>query len=336
MHRNRKLLSLVFALVLLCSCALLTGCQTSELQTVRVNEVTHSVFYAPQYAAMELGFFEEEGLSVELTNGGGADKVMTALLAHQADIGLMGPESGIYVLNEGKQDNAMVIGQLTKRDGSFLVGRTEIENFDWSQLKGSDIIGGRKGGVPLMSLESTLRKKGLEPGVDVSVDDSIQFNLMAGAFEGGEGDFVTMFEPTASMFEQEGKGVILASVGEAGGEVPFTAYFAQRSTIEQDPEMMQKFVRAINKGLQWVHSHSAQEIAEVIAPQFPDTSVELLTTVTQRHLDIDAWVQTPVMESYALDNLQDIMEQAGELKQRVEFDQLVDNSFAEQAAADQK
>lgn len=329
----RRGVALLCAAAMLVCCAVLTACGSSEKQltTLRLNEVTHSVFYAPQYVAMELGFFEEEGLKVELTNGGGADKVMTALLADQADVGLMGPEASIYVVNEGKEDAPKVIGQLTKRDGSFLVGRTQEENFDWSTLAGKTIIGGRQGGVPCMSLLSALRREGLAPGSNVTVDTSVQFNLMAGAFEGGQGDYVTLFEPTASQFEKEGKGYIVASVGSVSGEIPFTAYQTMSSTIAEKPELIQSFVNAIYKGQRWVHTHTAAEVAAVIAPQFPDTDVELLTTVTQRHMDIDAWVQTPLMEEQALNNLQDVMEQAGELTQRVTAAQLIDNTFAQQA-----
>ena len=311
----------------------LAGCNTKEqpqdLVTIELNEVTHSVFYAPQYAAMELGFFEEEGLRVELTNGGGADKVMTAVLTGGSDIGLAGPEASIYVYGEGREDHCVVFAQLTKRDGAFLVSREPDPDFDWKDLAGSYVIGGRAGGVPLMTFEYLLRQKGLTPNVDLTVDSSVQFNMMAGAFTGGTGDYVALFEPTASLLEREGKGYILASIGEQAGEVPYTAYFASKSYIEQNPDIIESFTRAVYKGQQWVKEHSAEEIAQAIEPYFPDTDLELLTAVTQRHKDIDAWNDTPIMKQSSFDKLQEIMEQAGELSARVPFDEVVDNSFGE-------
>ena len=315
------------ALVLLLST--LAGCGKKEdLPTVSVNEVTHSVFYAPFYAAMELGFFEEEGLKLELTNGGGADKVMTAVLSGQSDIGLAGPEACIYVHLEGREDAPKIFAQLTKRDGSFLVGRTD-EEFSWENLKGTTILGGRKGGVPEMTLEYVMRQNGVIPHEDAVVDTSIQFNMMAGAFTGGTGDYVALFEPTATQVVQEGKGYILASIGQESGEIPYTAFFANESYMEEHPEIIESMTRAIARGQEWVLTHTAAEIAEAIEPQFPDTDLEILETVCQRHLDIDAWNATPVMEPDALDRLMDVMEQAGELSERVNFEDLVDNSWAE-------
>ncbi len=326
----KRCLALLAAMVMLFA---LAGCNTKEqpqdLVTIELNEVTHSVFYAPQYAAMELGFFEEEGLRVELTNGGGADKVMTAVLTGGSDIGLAGPEASIYVYGEGREDHCVVFAQLTKRDGAFLVSREPDPDFDWKDLAGSYVIGGRAGGVPLMTFEYLLRQKGLTPNVDLTVDSSVQFNMMAGAFTGGTGDYVALFEPTASLLEREGKGYILASIGEQAGEVPYTAYFASKSYIEQNPDIIESFTRAVYKGQQWVKEHSAEEIAQAIEPYFPDTDLELLTAVTQRHKDIDAWNDTPIMKQSSFDKLQEIMEQAGELSARVPFDEVVDNSFGE-------
>ena len=326
----KRCLALLAAMVMLFA---LAGCNTKEqpqdLVTIELNEVTHSVFYAPQYAAMELGFFEEEGLRVELTNGGGADKVMTAVLTGGSDIGLAGPEASIYVYGEGREDHCVVFAQLTKRDGAFLVSREPDPDFDWKDLAGSYVIGGRAGGVPLMTFEYLLRQKGLTPNVDLTVDSSVQFNMMAGAFTGGTGDYVALFEPTASLLEREGKGYILASIGEQAGEVPYTAYFASKSYIEQNPDIIESFTRAVYKGQQWVKEHSAEEIAQAIEPYFPDTDLELLTAVTQRHKDIDAWNDTPIMKQSSFDKLQEIMEQAGDLSARVPFDEVVDNSFGE-------
>ena len=328
----KKVISVLMAVMLLallcCACG---GTETTT--TVRLNEVTHSVFYAPQYVALELGFFEEEGLQIELTNGGGADKVMTAVVTDQADIGLAGPESCIYVYNQGKDDYPIVFAQLTKRDGSFLVGRTD-EDFSWENLKGSTVIGGRAGGVPEMTLEYVMRQNGVIPGEDATVDTTVQFNMMAGAFTGGNGDYVALFEPTATEVEQAGKGYILTSIGQESGEIPYTAYFASQTFLQAHPDVVQSFTNAIAKGQQWIVAHTAAETAEVIAAQFPDTSVETLTQVVQRYKDIDAWNTTLVMERSALERLETVMETAGVLAhdEWVDFDKLVDNSYAEKAA----
>ncbi len=331
----KKILSLLCALSL--TAALLAGCGgeggKSETVTVRLNEVAHSVFYAPQYAAIKEGFFAEEGIEIELTNGGGADKVMTAVLTDQSDIGLAGPEACIYVLGQGKEDAPRVFAQLTKRDGSFLVGRTD-EDFDWENLRGRTIIGGRKGGVPEMTLEYVMRQNGVIPHEDAVVDTSVQFNMMAGAFTGGNGDYVALFEPTATEVEQSGKGYVLCSIGQESGEIPYTAYFASQSYMEKNSNVIQRFTNAVAKGQKWVMEHSAEEIAASIADQFPDTSEETLAMVAQRYKDIDAWNGTPVMEREALERLETVMEAAGELSrdQWVDFDRLVDNSYAEKAA----
>lgn len=328
----KRILSLCFAGFLLFT--VLSGCTASEKSTtVRLNEVTHSVFYAPQYVAMSQGFFEEEGLTIELTNGGGADKVMTAVLTDQSDIGLAGPEASIYVLNEGEADHPVVFAQLTKRDGSFLVGRTE-ETFSWSNLVGKTILGGRAGGVPEMTLEYVMKQNGVVPGVDAAVDTSVQFTMMAGAFTGGTGDYVTLFEPTATEVEQAGQGYILTSIGQESGEIPYTAYFASQSYIKEHSDIVQAFTNAIAKGQKWVQEHTAAEIAEAIVGQFPDTSVEVLTSVAQRYKDIDAWNANPVMKQEVLERLETVMETAGVLThdQWVDFNALVDNSFAEATA----
>ena len=327
----KKAISVLMAVVLLA--LLCCACGETETTTVRLNEVTHSVFYAPQYVALELGFFEEEGLQIELANGGGADKVMTAVLTDQADIGLAGPESCIYVYNQGKEDYPIVFAQLTKRDGSFLVGRTD-ETFSWEILKGGTIIGGRAGGVPEMTLEYVMRQNGVVPGEDATVDTTVQFNMMAGAFTGGNGDYVALFEPTATEVEQAGKGYILASIGQESGEIPYTAYFASQSFLQAHPDVIQSFTNAVAKGQKWVMEHTAAETAEVIAPQFPDTDVGTLTQVVQRYKDIDAWNATPVMEQSALERLETVMETAGVLThdEWVDFGRLVDNSYAQKAA----
>ena len=303
--------------------------EQAELKTIQLNEVTRSVFYAPQYAAIAKGFFEEEGLKLEITTGQGADKVMTSILAGQSDIGLCGPEAAIYVYNEGKEDYVEVFGQLTKRDGSFLVSKNKTDNFSWQDLKGKTVIPGRKGGVPYMTLEYVIKQNGLNPQTDLTLDDSIQFDLMAGAFAGGNAEYVTLFEPTASMTEAEGKGYVVASVGEAAGEVPYTAYCAKKSYIEKNSDVIEGFTRAVYKGQKWVKEHSAKEVAEAIQSYFPSTSVESLEKSVQSYKDIDAWNETPVLSEAAFDKLQLIMTEAGELEIKAPYSKIVNNSYAE-------
>lgn len=313
---------------------LLCGCGASEegSVTVRLNEVTHSVFYAPQYVAMELGFFTDEGIDIELTNGGGADKVMTAVVSGQSDIGLAGPEACIYIYQQGKEDYPRIFAQLTKRDGSFLIGRTD-EPFSWESLRGKTVIGGRKGGVPEMTLEYVMRQNGVEPHVDAVVDTSVQFNMMAGAFTGGQGDYVTLFEPAATEVIAAGQGVLLCSIGEQSGEIPYTAYFASQAYLEENDDVIAGFCRALARAMDWIDTHSDAEVAAVIAPQFPDTDLSVLTEVTARHRKIDAWNTSLTMERTSLERLEEVMTQAGELErsQWVDFSALVDNSWAEAA-----
>ncbi|MCI8443707.1 MAG: ABC transporter substrate-binding protein [Clostridia bacterium] len=304
---------------------------TENTKLIKVNEVTRSVFYAPQYVAINKGYFKESGLDIELTTGQGADAVMTAVLANQCDIGFAGPEASIYVYNEGKEDFCQVFAQLTKKDGSFLVARDKTENFSWQDLKGKLVIPGRKGGVPYMTLEYVLKKNGIDPQKDTTLDDSIKFDLMAGAFASGNSDYVTLFEPTASMTEKQQKGYIVASVGEAAGEIPYTAYFAKKSYMEANQETIQKFTNAIYKGQKWVHEHSSREIAEAIQSFFPDTSIELLSAAIESYQAIDAWNDTPVLKEEAFNRLQEVMTAAGELPQKAPYDKIVNNKYAEQA-----
>lgn len=320
-------LSGVLLLSLLCGCGAVGGEQ--PLTKVRLNEVTHSVFYAPQYLAMELGYFADEGLDIELTNGGGADKVMTAVVTGQSDIGLAGPESCVYIYAQGKEDYPRVFAQLTKRDGSFLVGRSE-EDFAWENLRGTTIIGGRAGGMPEMTLEYVMKKNGVVPNVDCVVDTSVQFNMMAGAFTGGQGDYVALFEPTATEVELAGQGHILCSIGTESGEVPYTAYFASQSYLDSHGEIIEAFCRALHRAMDFIAAHTDREVAEAMLPQFPDTDLDVLEKVTARHRAIDAWNTGLTMEESALDRLETIMTEAGVLERSdwVAFDTLVDNHWA--------
>lgn len=312
------------------SCTAFVGCEKKdEITKVRVCEVTHSVFYAPQYIAINKGFFEEEGIEIELSNGGGADKVMAAVLSGQIEIGFAGPEASIYVYNEGREDYCEVFAQMTKRDGSFLVGKDPQESFSWESIKGKTVIPGRKGGVPYMTLEHVIKENGINPETDVILDDSIQFSLMAGAFAGSEAEFVTLFEPTASAIEKEGKGYILTSIGQESGEIPYTAYFAKKSFIKENAELIEKFTRAIYKGLTWAKEHSSKEIAEVILPSFADTDLETLTNAVESYKKIDAWNTTPYLKEEAFERLQMVMEEAGELKEKAPYEIVINNSFAQ-------
>lgn len=302
--------------------------ENKQMKTVRVNEVTRSVFYAPQYVAINNGYFEEKGIDIELSTGQGADAVMTSVLSNQCEIGFAGPEASIYVYNEGKEDYCQVFAQMTKKDGSFLIARNDTDNFSWQDLKGKTVIPGRKGGVPYMTLEYVLRKNGIDPQKDLTLDDSIKFDLMAGAFASGDADYVTLFEPTASLTQKQNKGYIVASVGEAAGEIPYTAYFAKKSYIEDNEDIIRDFTKAIYKGEQWVKEHSSSEIAEVITDFFPDTDTELLATVIQNYKDIDAWNDTPVLKQESFERLEEVMMMAGELEEKVSYNEIVNNKYA--------
>lgn len=318
----------VFALLPLSAC----GESGDGLTTVKVNEVTHSVFYAPMYLADSLGYFEEEGIQIELTNGGGADAVMAAVLSGDADVGFCGPEAAIYVLLGGSQDVPTVFGQLTKRDGSFLVSRVDEPDFQWEDLKGKEILAGRKGGVPAMTFEYILREHGFTDA-DINLNFDVAFNLMTGAFEAGTADYCTMFEPLASEYQAAGKGYIVASVGEAGGEVPYTSYIAKRSWLNDNEDTAKGFLRAILRGVQYAQTEDAAVIAEHLVSHFPSTSVESLATSVTSYRDIDAWVTDMAMTEASFERLQDIIESAGELDRRADFDALVDNSYVKEVYA---
>ena len=244
---------------------------------------------------------------------------------------MLGPEAAIYVYNEGKEDYIEVFAQMTKRDGSFLVSRDKTDNFSWQDLKGKTVIPGRKGGVPYMTFEYVLKQNGIDTKKDLILDDSIKFDLMAGAFAGGNADYVTLFEPTASMTEAQGKGYIVASVGEAAGEIPYTAYFANKNYIDNNPEIIQGFTNAVYKGQVWVKEHTAKEIAEVIQGFFPDTDLDMLEKSIQSYKDIDSWNETPILEQDAFDRLQTVMQEAGELSEKAPYEIIVNNEFAKKA-----
>ena len=310
-----------------------SGCAASPeangMTTVRLNEVVHSVFYAPQYVALANGYFEDEGLNIELSVGNGADKSMTALLSDSADIALLGTEAGIYVINEGRENSVKAFAQLTQRAGNFLISRTDGENFDWESLRGKSVIGGRKGGMPELVLEYVLKQKGLEN--DVEIINNISFESTAGAFAADVGDFTVEFEPTATSLEQEGVGYVAASLGTECGFVPYTVYMASSEYMEKNPEIIQKFTNAVYRGQLWTENHTSGEIAEVIQSYFPENDVETLAGIIERYKSQDTWRATPVYSEEDFELFEDIMEEGGELTRRVAFDELIDNSFAQKA-----
>ncbi len=324
----KKLISALMAAVFML--LPISACKKNDggLTKVRLNEVTHSIFYAPLYVAIENGFFENEGLQIELTNGGGADKTMTALLSKSADIGLMGVEATMYVYLEGKKDCPKIIGQLTKRDGSFLISRIDEPDFKWENLKGKEVLAGRTGGVPAMTLEYVVNKHGLFDGQNVNLNHDVAFNLMGPAFEGGTGDYTTLFEPTASEYQRAGKGYIVASVGEESGEIPYTAFTALNSYINKNKETVKKFIRAIYKAMEYMQITDEDTLAKSILKQFPGTTKQSVADSIRSYKRIDAWTTRLAMDENAFDNLQNVMENANELKNRVDYDAITENVYA--------
>ena len=333
---NKRLLAGLLGLSLLGSAVLgMTGCNSASsgdgLTPVTLNEVAHSIFYAPQYAAIELGYFKEEGLDLTLVNGAGADKVMTALVSGDADIGFMGSEASIYTYAQGAEDYAVNFAQLTQRAGNFLVGRQPDDQFAWDKLRGCKVLGGRAGGMPQMVFEFILKKNGIDPKTDVSIDQSINFGLTAAAFTSNDADYTVEFEPFATGLELEGGGYVVASLGTDSGYVPYTAYCAKKSYMAANPEIIQKFTNAIKKGMDYVNSHSAEEIAKVIQPQFKETPLENITIIVDRYKSQDTWKDDLIFEKDSFELLQNILEEAGELSARVPYEDLVTTEFAVKA-----
>ena len=317
------IVSLVIVFLIVCATLFNFNTKKSDLKKVKVAEVAHSIFYAPQYVALHNGYFEENGLDVELILANGADKVTAAVLSGDVDIGFSGSEATIYVYNQGEKDYLKTFAQLTQKDGSFIVSRKKIDNFTLNDLKGKYIIGGRIGGMPEMTLEYILTENGIDPRRDVTIDTSVAFASMQGAFIGGTGDFVSLFEPNATLVEKEGYGYVVASLGELGGIVPYTAYNARISYLEENPDVIEKFTKAIQKGLDFVNSKSSKEIAEVILPEFPDTSMSDMITVIDRYKAADTWPKTTEFTESSFEHLQDIMVNAKQLNKRVAYKDLI-------------
>ena len=339
--KNKKRIALVVAVVLAVTALPMTvfaskkDKEEEKLSKVTLNEVAHSVFYAPQYVAIEEGYFAEKGLDLTLVTGFGADKTMTAVISGEADIGFMGAEASVYAYQEGATDPVVNFAQLTQRAGNFLVAREEMPDFKWEDLKGKKVLGGRTGGMPEMVFEYILRKNGIDPRKDLTIDQSIDFGSTAAAFTGDESAAYTVeFEPSATILEKEGAGYVVASLGEASGYVPYTSYSAKTSYMKENPEIIRKFTEALQKGMDYVQSHTPEEIAEVIAPQFKETDLDTITTIVQRYYDQDTWKENLVFEKESFELLQDILQEAGELNERVEYKKLVNTEYVKEAFTD--
>ncbi len=326
---------LAFALITTLAILSLFGCAPKEEETgttkVVLNEVAHSIFYAPMYVAIEEGYFAEEGIDLELVCGFGADKVMTAVLSGEADVGFMGSEASIYTYNEGAKDYVVNFAQLTQRAGNFLVGREDVSNFTWKDLKGTSVLGGRKGGMPQMVFEYILKQNDIDPEKDLQINQNIDFGSTAAAFSEGQGDFSVEFEPHATSLEKAGKGYVIASLGEDSGYVPYTAFCAKGSYIEENPDVIQSFTNALQKGMDYVQSHTPEDIAKAIAPQFEETDIDTITTIVTRYYDQDTWKADLIFEEDSFDLLQDILDSAGELSKLAPYKDLVNTEFAKKA-----
>lgn len=334
--KNRKWISLAAAVILAVTAVPFTALaeenEEKELTEVTLNEVAHSIFYAPQYVAIEEGYFAEEGLELTLVTGFGADKTMTAVISGEADIGFMGAEASIYAFQEGATDPVVNFAQLTQRAGNFLVAREEMPDFTWDDLKDQRVLGGRKGGMPEMVFEYILKKNGIDPATDLEIDQSIDFGSTAAAFTGDlSAAFTVEFEPSATALEKEGAGYVVASLGVDSGYVPYTSYSAKTSFLDENPQVIQSFTNALQKGMDYVQTHSPEEIAQVIAPQFPETDLDTLTTIVTRYYQQDTWKDNLVFEKDSFELLQDILESAGELSERVDYQELVTTDFAKSA-----
>ena len=299
---------------------------------ITLNEVAHSVFYAPLYVAIEKGYFKDENIDLTLVTGFGADKTMTAVISGEADIGFMGSEASVYMYSEGASDYVVNFAQLTQRAGNFLVARQDNEHFQWADLKGKTVLGGRKGGMPEMVFEYILKENGIDPEKDLTIIQNIDFGSTAPAFADGRGDFTIEFEPGATSLESEGKGHVIASLGKDSGYVPYTAFSAKKSYLKENPDVIQRFTNALQKGMDYVRSHSPSETASVIKPQFPETTLEMITTIVTRYYEQDTWKSNLIFEESSFDLLQDILESAGELEKRAPYKDIITTEFAENAA----
>ena len=322
-----------FKLIALFSCMLLillSACNSNEKSSIKLAEVTRSLFYAPQYVALEKGFFEDEGLDVELQTTWGGDKTMTALLSDNADVALVGSETSIYVYEQNAKDYAVNFAKLTQTDGTFLVAKDPDPNFSWDNLRDTTFLGQRKGGMPQMVGEFVLKQHDIDPHQDLDLQQNIDFANIPGAFVSGDANYVQLFEPTASVFEKEGKGHIVASFGEESGDVPYTVFMAKESFLTDNEEEAKKFTKAVYEAQQWVQENSAEDIAKVIQPYFDDTDLDILAASIQRYKDQHSFADDPILGEEEWGNLQDIMQEAGELDSDVPYEDLVNTELAEE------
>ncbi len=331
-HIYSLLLSFVFVVTFFSGCG---GDKksTNTVTTVKLNEVARSVFYAPMYAAINEGMFKDEGINIDLATGQGADKTMQQVISKSCDIGFCGPEQVIYINNQNKEDYPIIFAQLTQTDGSFLVGRNDIKNFKWEDVKGKSIIGGRPGGVPEMSLEYVLKNHGIQTGKDVNLITNIAYTATAGAFKAGTGDYVALFEPTGSMLQKDKAGYIVSSIGKSAGVIPYTCYFSTKSYMDKNPQTLEKFAKAIYKGQLWVQKHSDEEVAKSIKSFFPGTDESILVSVIKNYRSINAFAITPVLKEENLNRLMDIIQSydSNLIPQRPAFSKIVNNEFSEKA-----
>lgn len=296
--------------------------KTNDLEKVRVAEVTHSIFYTPLYVAIENGYFKDNGIQVELILTSGADKVSAAVLSNTVEVGFAGPESAIYVYENGEKDYIVTFAGLTKRDGQFIVARKDIKDFKVEDMYGKEVLAGRVGGMPVLNfLNGVKNAKGDKRKIDINMN--IDFASLSGTFISGVGDFVNLFEPNALKLERDGLGYVVGSVGELSGEMPYTAFYARKSYIDKNKETINKFNDAINKGLEFVRNHSDKEVAEVILAQFPDNSLNDVETIVKRYRDADSWLDNTSISEEAYKNLENIMIDNDLLDDYVPFDQLV-------------
>lgn len=334
MKKFLKLMSVVLALTLLSTA--FYGCKkesNKEFTKIRLNEVVRSIFYAPMYAAINQGFFKEQGIDIDLSTGQGADKTMQQVISGSAEIGFCGPEQVIYLYNQGREDYAVVFAQLTRRDGSYLVGRNLEPDFRWENLRGKTVIGGRPGGVPEMTLEYILKNHGLVPGKDVEIITNLAFTATASAFKSGTGDYVALFEPTGSMLEQENAGHIVSSIGKVSGEIPYTVFFSTKSYMEKNPEIIQKMTNAVYKGLLWVNSEDSKKVAESIISFFPGSDIDMLTKVIDRYKAEGHWGTDLILKEEPMSKLMDVIQsyKSDLIPKRPPYKDIVTTKYAEEA-----
>ena len=324
---NKKVFMYLFGVIIIfiiaCSVLFNNKKEDKKLEKITLAEVAHTVFYAPMYVAIEEGYFEEVGIDIDLILTSGADKVTAAVLSGDAQIGFSGSEATIYVYNGGEKDYLKTFAQLTQRDGSFIVSREKIDNFTLDNLKGKTVIGGRAGGMPEMTFEYALKQNGIDPRKDLDIDTSVAFPAMGGAFISGQGDFVTLFEPTASQVEKQGYGYVVESVGKLGGNVPYTSFSARKSYLNSHEDLIKNFDKAIQKGLDYVHKNSDRDVALSIINQFPDSKVSELEDAIKRYRENDTWPTITKFSKKSFDHLQDIMIDYGEITKKVPYDKLM-------------